>query len=271
VTGGNPNLQLEKGDTFTAGVVLKPRFLPRFNMSVDYYKIKVKGAIDTLSATAIANACNTQNQLCNLITFSGAAKASNIVQVQSTFQNLSRLNAEGYELVMDYSLPLWEGNLAFQLNANYVKHLNTITATGTVVQLDNWTGNNGSVTNIQGVPRYKIDGLISYVRPTWSVTAHPRYIPRALLDPTHIGAEQKGYDVNSPLSQTYNHVDARFYLDLSASVKLADTRADGKIEMYGQISNVFDKTEPKQLRLIGNPLQFDPILRAFRIGVRATY
>jgi len=112
---------------------------------------------------------------------------------------------------------------------------------------------------------------VTYSKPTFSVTAHMRYIPRALLDPTKIGPEDAGYDINNPNSQTTNRVDSRFYLDLSASVKLADTRNDGKIEMYGSVSNVFDKTEPKQLRLIGNPLQFDPMLRYFRVGMRATF
>ncbi len=170
VTGGNPNLQLEKGDTFTAGVVLKPRFLPRFNLSLDYYNIKVKGAIDSLTGTAIANACYLQNLLCDLITFTGAPKASAIDTVFSNFQNLSQLHAEGFELVTDWTIPVLNGNLAFQVNANYVIDLSTISATGVATQLDNWTGNNGSVTNIQGVPRYKLDGVMTYSRDTWSLT-----------------------------------------------------------------------------------------------------
>jgi len=271
VTGGNPNLRLERGDTFTAGVVLKPRFVPRFNMSVDYYNIKVKGAIDSLTPTAIATACLSQNLLCDLITFSGAAKASSIVQVQSTSQNLSKLHAEGFELVMDYSVPAFGGNLAFSINANYVVDLSTVGATGLVTQFDNWTGNPGSASNLAGVPRWKADGVVTYARDAWSLTAHGRYIPRGLLDPTKIGAEQAGYDVNAANSATINHVDARFYLDLTGTIKIADTRRDGKMEMFLTINNVFDKTEPAQLRLLGNPLQFDPIMRFFRVGVRTNW
>ena len=36
VFGGNPNLQEEVGDTWTAGVVLRPRFIPRLNITVDW-------------------------------------------------------------------------------------------------------------------------------------------------------------------------------------------------------------------------------------------
>ena len=50
------------------------------------------------------------------------------------------------------------------------------------------TGNTGSVQNILGVPRWRADGVITYSQPGWSFTAHGRYIPRAILDPTKTGA-----------------------------------------------------------------------------------
>ena len=36
IQGGNANLNLEKADTFTAGVVLTPSFVPRFRASADF-------------------------------------------------------------------------------------------------------------------------------------------------------------------------------------------------------------------------------------------
>ncbi|HUQ70356.1 MAG TPA: TonB-dependent receptor, partial [Planctomycetaceae bacterium] len=43
--GGNENLDPEKATTKTLGVVLQPRFLPRFALTVDYWDIRVKDAI----------------------------------------------------------------------------------------------------------------------------------------------------------------------------------------------------------------------------------
>jgi outer membrane receptor protein involved in Fe transport len=263
VTGGNPNLRLEKGDTFTAGVVLKPRFIPRLNMSLDYYDIKVKGAIDSLSSTAIATACKTQNLLCDLIQFNANGSINTVF---STFQNLSRLHAEGLEFVADYSVPALGGNMDFQLNGNYVIDLSTVGATGVVSQLDNVTGNTGTITNIQGVPRWKADAVVTYTRDNWSLTAHGRYIPRALLDPTKIGAEQKGYNVNDPNSVNINHVDGAFYLDLTTRQRFGP---GNRYEIFFTVNNVFDKQEPAQLRLFGNGLYFDPYGRNFKVGVRA--
>lgn len=262
VTGGNPNLQLERGNTFTAGIVLKPRFLPRFNMSVDYYDIKVGGAIDSLSSTAIATACKTQSLLCDLIQFN---PNGSINTVFSTFQNLSQLHAEGYEFIADYRLPALGGNIDFQLNGNYILDLKTIGATGLVNKLDNVTGNSGTITNVQGVPRWKADAVVTYSRDAWALTAHGRYIPRGILDPTKIGAEQAGYDVNNPNSVNLNHVDGAFYLDLTTRVRFG---TDDRYEMFFTVNNVFDKQEPDQLRLFGNGLYFDPYGRYFKTGLR---
>ena len=52
--GGNPNIRPETAKTFTVGMVLQPRnFVSGLTVSVDYYNIKVSGAITTLPAGAV--------------------------------------------------------------------------------------------------------------------------------------------------------------------------------------------------------------------------
>ena len=57
IIGGNPDLNPEKATTKTLGVVLQPSFLPRFMLSVDWFDIKVKDAIQGYGADAILDAC----------------------------------------------------------------------------------------------------------------------------------------------------------------------------------------------------------------------
>jgi iron complex outermembrane recepter protein len=61
VTEGNRNLDSEKADTTTIGVVLKSPFeaaaLQRLTLSVDYYKIDITGAIDTPDHATIYSQC----------------------------------------------------------------------------------------------------------------------------------------------------------------------------------------------------------------------
>ena len=69
LVGGNPDLQPEVADTWTVGVVLQPRFIPRFALTVDWFDINIDGAIqgigqDTILATCVATADPT---FCGLV------------------------------------------------------------------------------------------------------------------------------------------------------------------------------------------------------------
>ena len=66
VSGSNPNLTEETSDSYTVGVVVQPRFVPGLNVSVDYYKIKVKGVIANLGAQQIVNQCYDSPTLNNI-------------------------------------------------------------------------------------------------------------------------------------------------------------------------------------------------------------
>src|SRR5262249_28850183 len=56
-SGGNPNLQAEKSDSYTYGFVFTPHFMPGFSISSDYYNIKVNNAIAFVGPQSIVNAC----------------------------------------------------------------------------------------------------------------------------------------------------------------------------------------------------------------------
>lgn len=69
---GNPNLEPEVSTSYTIGAVFRPRFLPGFSLTVDYYNIEIEKAIAGLSGQAIVNRCyedpNTlDNVFCNAI------------------------------------------------------------------------------------------------------------------------------------------------------------------------------------------------------------
>ncbi|MGS0724938.1 TonB-dependent receptor [Shewanella sp. 0m-11] len=55
--GGNPDLKPEEGDTVTVGISYSPEFLEGFNVTVDYWDIKLDNVIDSLSATNVLNLC----------------------------------------------------------------------------------------------------------------------------------------------------------------------------------------------------------------------
>jgi iron complex outermembrane receptor protein len=112
--GGNPNLQEERGDTWTAGVVLRPSFIPRLNIAVDYYDIEITNAIATAGGGVnnILNLCynviqNANSSICQLISRDpqGIISGPPFV-VSANNANLSSLTTEGIDFSVDYSLPL---------------------------------------------------------------------------------------------------------------------------------------------------------------------
>ena len=69
-SGGNPNLKVEKSDSYTYGAVISPTFAPGLVFTVDYYNIKVNDVITAVSAQGIVNNCYdspsiTNNQFCS--------------------------------------------------------------------------------------------------------------------------------------------------------------------------------------------------------------
>ena len=63
---GNPDLTEETAKTWTAGVVLQPRFVPGLTLTFDWYDIKIKQAVNTPTATELANLCVDQPTLENV-------------------------------------------------------------------------------------------------------------------------------------------------------------------------------------------------------------
>ena len=56
-SGGNPDLDVEKSDSYTYGVVIQPRPVPGLTFSVDYFNIAVNNVISAVSAQGIVNNC----------------------------------------------------------------------------------------------------------------------------------------------------------------------------------------------------------------------
>jgi outer membrane receptor protein involved in Fe transport len=271
-TGGNPNLQLERANTLTIGGVFKPAWLPRFRLSVDYYDIKVAGAIDLIGPTLAVGLCRagTVPGICRIGTDPSTGAADRILQLFATYQNVNRLRAKGLEAVANYSLDLLGGQFNFAVNGNYVQTLSTTLPDGSVREFADVTGNATSATTLFGVPKWRADAVITFERPTWSVTTQLIYIPPAILSRDFIGPDDPAYSVYLPNSIDNNRVGDRLYVNLNARVKLFGEN-DKKVELFGGINNLFDKVPPSNLRLSGNPVYFDSVGRAFKVGVRAAW
>jgi len=132
--GGNLALQPEKADTWTLGVVFQPDFLPRFNMSLDYYNIKINNVIGAPLPGDIIEACfgdsgaqSPTSAACtsirrNPITGGLDGDASTTGGLFGQTNNLGRLYTDGFDLLMNYNADLGFASLDWSFVGNWTRH-----------------------------------------------------------------------------------------------------------------------------------------------------
>ena len=132
-TGGNLNLQPEKANTWTAGVVFQPDFLPRFNMSVDYYNIKITDVLGTPLPGDIIAACfgnisagSASDPACTSIgrnPITGGLDGDPAITngLFGTTNNLGRLFTDGVDLLMNYNADLGFASLDWSFVGNWTR------------------------------------------------------------------------------------------------------------------------------------------------------
>jgi len=130
-SGGNLNLKPETSNSYGFGATFQPEFLPGFSASVDYYNIKVKGAITTPSPTDAINACfgsltaaSASNPACTIIrrnpTTGGLdGDPSTTPGLFLALSNLGYLKTDGIDVYMNYNHDLGWGNLALAVTGNW--------------------------------------------------------------------------------------------------------------------------------------------------------
>ena len=136
---GNENLDEEEVDTWTLGVILRPRFAPNLTISVDYYDIELKDAINTATPQESADLCvdlpTLDNDFCSITTrefgFGG------IVDFTETPFNVASLTTEGYDFSVEYLIDPAEwgaagdwGVFSFRVVGNKLEELEFVNLPG---------------------------------------------------------------------------------------------------------------------------------------------
>ncbi|MFL6727960.1 MAG: TonB-dependent receptor domain-containing protein, partial [Sphingomicrobium sp.] len=91
ITGGNEALKPETSKGWNAGAVFSPTAIPRFSVEVNYYNIRVKGAIAAVNANTLLQQCEVNNDAlaCANITRSASGQ---VTQIRGLLQNIAGIN-----------------------------------------------------------------------------------------------------------------------------------------------------------------------------------
>lgn len=237
--GGNPDLKPEEAKTFTAGVVLTPRFIENLSLSLDYYHIKVDDYISSVDPTLILNQCigTGSSYYCGLIHRSPSAGSlfGTTGYVVSTTLNTGYLRTSGVDMNLNYDVALngW-GSLNFNLVGTWLKDMTTEPLPG--LGSFDCKGLYGPTCG-QPAPEWRHNARVTWDTP-WhglEVSALWRYIGSVDLstnDSNPLLAGDSTFYVS-------NHIQAYSYLDLAANMPLTDN-----IQVRIGANNLLDKDPP---------------------------
>ncbi|HEY0339547.1 MAG TPA: TonB-dependent receptor, partial [Steroidobacteraceae bacterium] len=271
---GNPHVNPEQATTLTFGGVFQPTFLPGLQLSVDWYSIVNKDAIDQLGAQIIVDNCYAGSQaFCALVTRDPTTHQ--LVFVQNTYLNVDEERVAGFDAEADYthSVHLFGGpeQLSLRLLGSYLQKSsigqntgNSASGGGTSVGSTNYAGQVGDGFSL---PRFQAIAHLPYSNGPLRVTAEERFIARGKIDVNYV----PGVDIDD------NIVGSVAYTDLDLSYTHDWTRR-GSTTLYGHVTNLFDRApplDPSYSDFNGatqyNQTVYDVLGRRFTIGVKVRF
>ena len=123
-----------------------------------------------------------------------------------------------------------------------------------------------------GVPDWQIDASIDFSRGPFSTQLRAHWFTDGSYDNTMIGPDDPRYSITLPNSINDNTLPGRMYLHWSAQYEFSLSNGID-MEVYGVVNNLTNEEPPPAPSSIGgyNPTLYDPLGRAYRVGVRMNF
>lgn len=139
LAGGNRRLKQETAKTWTAGIVLRPGFVPGLSVSADWYDIEIADAINTPEAQQLSELCVDQpsldNPYCQGITRD--PETGYIVGFNVRPDNVASFRTAGLDMTVAYRFaPADQGEFSVQLVGGYLDRLEFVATPGAPVNSD---------------------------------------------------------------------------------------------------------------------------------------
>ncbi len=275
---GNQNLKPETANTYSFGVVLSPKFdaplAHDLGASVDYYHIKISGAIGNVGLDAVLSRCynlnganpsySESNFYCQQI----QRDSNGFISLGKEFSlNVGSYKTDGADIewhwgfgLDDLGLPENSGQFKIQ---SYISYLHSFTVAGvpgiTDMNFAGGLGDTGTVAAADGTtisdlahPRWKGNTAFGYARGPVSAALHWRYI----------GTMNDLQTMGEPSIPAYS------YFDLEAHWHLLD-----KIDLTAGLTNLFDKGPPvvKSAPMRTDAATYDVVGRTYYAGIKAKF
>lgn len=236
--GGNPNLDEETAKTWTAGVVLTPRFIPDLTLSIDYYRIKIRDAINVQPRDETVKACLVDPASAVCGGFVQRLPNGKITRIDAILTNTGGFLTSGIDVALRYRLDLdrlgmgADSSLNWQLNyTRLLKHKRQAFDGGPIFN---------ELGQLQDTPdqahlgsgyknRFVLDTV--YMNGPFTLSWTMRYL----------GKIQDTKDPETAPPPEVNNVSDVFYHDFQARYEFGEDR---KFAFFAGVDNAFDRKPP---------------------------
>ena len=192
--GGNPDLEAEKSESWTLGIVWTPSWTDDMGFTVDYFNINIDDAIGTLTTNTIVQGCyesaGFSSPLCDLITggpavgVSASSSAPTRRATDNTIagqllnsQNVATFETSGVDFGFDYSLDAGPGVVTINATATYLHEWKYRgSAEDPTIDLAGYFGADPVTTAIVAFPEWKFYGTVGYDYDCWRASTTVRML-----------------------------------------------------------------------------------------------
>ena len=264
---GTNTLEPEKTESINLGVVLEPAFIPGLTLTADYWRVKQRGIVGVFGDdNAIAldlvrrqDGSTNPNVVRNapdadaIALFAGTslAAAGSIIQVLDPYLNLDSRSSKGWDFGMFYNIPEFGiGDIRLRLNAARLKSfvqsagpdgqelLNAIAAGS--LPTDVGVGGLGELLEIEGRPKWRLSGSVSWGSGPVDVTLFGKYIGEVW----DTSVTRDVLIVSDDPNANFYRVKDQFTMNASVSYTIDnDTALNGTRLKFG-VNNLFNEDPP---------------------------
>ncbi|HEY5807935.1 MAG TPA: TonB-dependent receptor [Povalibacter sp.] len=244
-SGGNADLQEESSDTRTFGLVFTPSFLPGLALTVDYFDIKLDGAIAQLGGGAqnTLNLCyltvqDASSDFCQAVNRNPATGGITVPYSLDVLQaNIGALETSGIDLQARYGFDLGSSHFSVNTTWTYTDEF-TVTPMQAVPQNKNrCVGAYGSTCG-EPIPEYKGVTRFSWDMGPFGASLRHRFIDSVTTD-RYVLPQSAGLTPPSKATFSNPTFDAVNYIDLSFTYDFGDNA-----EIFAGVNNVFEEDPP---------------------------
>ena len=273
VSGGNPDLDVEKSNSYTGGILLQPQAIRGLSLSVDYYKIVVNNVITSVSAQGILNNCydspTLTNPFCGSFQRVGAGQIGpnkeqefRVVEgsLLASVLNFAKLRVRGINASLNYQHKF--GSVDISSNIAYTHQLENTSFTDPAQP-----ANGDNFLNEVGVPKDNVNWNINADFGTIFTNIQLRYIGKQ-----SVGAIENHESFEGRAPQNLDDFDIPFYPDVFyADVRLGFNIAGGG-NFYIGADNLTDRKPPLGSTGIGGGTAiYEPVGRRLYAGITAKF